>query len=84
MITGTCRESDRRAEEQGMTLIPFIALDGAQAQLDTTDSRTDFVCEPDDAGKQSYKVNGVPVSEETYEHVLSQVMGSWDKIQRGE
>jgi hypothetical protein len=67
-----------------MPLIPFTALNGTPSELDTTDRSTDFVCETDDAGVQTYKVNGVPVSHETYEEVLAQVMKAWDQIQRGE
>jgi hypothetical protein len=75
--------SRRSPEEQGL-LIPYTALDGTRAELDTTDRSTDFVCETDDAGQQTYKVNGIAVSDETYEQVMAQVMEAWDKIQRGE
>jgi hypothetical protein len=67
-----------------MTLIPYTALNGTPMELDTMDRSTDFVSEPDDDGQQAYAVNGVPVSQETYEQVLAEVMGAWDQIQRGE
>jgi hypothetical protein len=67
-----------------MTLIPYTALNGTPMELDTMDRSTDFVSEPNDDGGQTYAVNGVPVSQQTYEEVLAEVMGAWDKIQRGE
>ena len=67
-----------------MPTIPFTAQDGTPSELDTKDRSTDFVVETDDAGRQTYKVNGLLVSHETYEEVLAQVMKAWDQIQRGE